>query len=588
MSETWAILASGPSMSQEIADAVKGIPAIAVSNTYELAPWAEVLVSNDRTWWVNNPKAMEFAGEKFCGLVIEAPKGVEKFSGAMSGSNSALLAMQVAVSKGAKRILLFGVDLAGSHYFGDHPAPLKNPTQHRFDVFQKQFAGFRPKDVEILNCSPESLLRAYPFADAKDFLPQPVPEEKDLDLVIEEAVASAVAAAVAELPKPKNGKDGDDGEDGGKGDTGPMGPMPDHQWDGTRLRFEEPDGTWGKYVDLKGAPGQSVGGGGGGGLSKLQALQLQTLLDIFGGWIATPPLVAIASLTADDLEVSGIATATGFYPGFPGGLPVDAQYEWDWGDGATSSTLEAVHTYAEPGTYLVSFRAKNHIGWSEPVQQEIEVTDAPPVDPFWEDVVLLLQGDALEDASGRHELVVSDGDVAVDNDMLVFDGASALRIDDNLADFQFGGSWTVEGQLIGVTAGASTAILVSNLTSNAGEWQIFTRGAAESFRGGFYAPAGAYVEPGTPPWVTDALVDWGVTYDAGTTTLRLYINGAKIGEAVGAGDYSPDVAPSLFIGRESAIVTKFLRGSLRLRITNGVARMTADTYTPPTWPVPTN
>lgn len=175
MIETWAVLASGPSMSKKVAESVRSLRVIAVSNTYELAPWAEVLVSNDRTWWINTPGSQSFAGEKFCGLAVEPPKGVEKFPGAMSGSNSALLALQVAVSKGAKRILLLGVDLKGSHYFGDHPAPLRNPSAQRFEVFKKQFAAYHPKGVEILNCSPASCLFAYPKTDLEACLRQPAP-----------------------------------------------------------------------------------------------------------------------------------------------------------------------------------------------------------------------------------------------------------------------------------------------------------------------------------------------------------------------------------------------------------------------------
>lgn len=38
------------------------------------------------------------------------------------------------------------------------------------------------------------------------------------------------------------------------GKPGPMGPMPDHQWDGTKLRFQKPSG-WGSFVDLQGPKG---------------------------------------------------------------------------------------------------------------------------------------------------------------------------------------------------------------------------------------------------------------------------------------------------------------------------------------------
>jgi len=36
---------------------------------------------------------------------------------------------------------------------------------------------------------------------------------------------------------------------------GPKGDEPAHQWSGTRLRFQKPDGTWGTYVDLRGPAG---------------------------------------------------------------------------------------------------------------------------------------------------------------------------------------------------------------------------------------------------------------------------------------------------------------------------------------------
>ena len=53
--------------------------------------------------------------------------------------------------------------------------------------------------------------------------------------------------------KGDKGDAGRDGRDGQKGDKGDKGDMPAHQWDGTRLRFERPDGTWGEWVELKGA-----------------------------------------------------------------------------------------------------------------------------------------------------------------------------------------------------------------------------------------------------------------------------------------------------------------------------------------------
>lgn len=371
-----------------------------------------------------------------------------------------------------------------------------------------------------------------------------------------------------------------------------MGPMPDHQWDGTKLRIQNPDGTWGPWVDLKGQPGIQgfSGGGGGGGLTKTQALQLQTLLDIFGGWISEVPAVTISSLTADLLVVTAVGEATGFYASIPGNLPVDAGYEWDWGDGSNSSMLEASHTYAEDGTYTVAFRAKNHIGWSDPVSQDITVSSEAPIepDPYWEQVVLLLQGDSLEDAKGRHILITHEGTVTSADGLLQFDGASSLRVDNNLDDFTFPGSFTIEGQIDGVSAGAATAVLLSVNTGLAGDWEIFTRGAS-NFNGGFYATSGDYLEPSSPAWITDSLHSFAYVYDADAKVSHLYLDGTQIGSNTNpANDYLPDVAASLFIGRENAVNEKRFKGGLTVRITNGVARYTGSTYTPPTWPLPTN
>jgi|DEB0MinimDraft_3_1074331.scaffolds.fasta_scaffold00273_9 hypothetical protein len=56
------------------------------------------------------------------------------------------------------------------------------------------------------------------------------------------------------------GEPGRDGLNGRDGVDGEMGPMPDHEIKGNSIRFQKPDGTWGKWVELG---GQSGGGGGG-------------------------------------------------------------------------------------------------------------------------------------------------------------------------------------------------------------------------------------------------------------------------------------------------------------------------------------
>lgn len=55
-------------------------------------------------------------------------------------------------------------------------------------------------------------------------------------------------------PKGGTGSIGPQGETGEKGD---VGPAPDHEWQGSKLRFKKPDGKWGKYTDLKGPKGDA-------------------------------------------------------------------------------------------------------------------------------------------------------------------------------------------------------------------------------------------------------------------------------------------------------------------------------------------
>lgn len=66
------------------------------------------------------------------------------------------------------------------------------------------------------------------------------------------------------------GRDGRDGRPGRDGEDGKPGDMPEHEWDGTKIRFELPDGDWGPWVDIRGpqgSAGQSFGPGEGGGMA---------------------------------------------------------------------------------------------------------------------------------------------------------------------------------------------------------------------------------------------------------------------------------------------------------------------------------
>ena len=66
--EKWLICASGPSISETDFAMVRRFTTwnvIAVNNTWELMPWADILYAGDIAWWDRyGGKARRFKGEK--------------------------------------------------------------------------------------------------------------------------------------------------------------------------------------------------------------------------------------------------------------------------------------------------------------------------------------------------------------------------------------------------------------------------------------------------------------------------------------------------------------------------------------------
>lgn len=187
--QTVAILASGPSMSQAVADQVRdvGIPAIAINTTFRLAPWATMLYAADPEWWQHpaHRGAHDFAGLKVScsnvkGVLLLRNTGKEGFdpdqSAIRTGGNSAYQALHIAIHAGAARILLCGLDMHGGrhHWHGEHPHGLKQTVEENYAEWIKRFnALIKPlaeRGIEVLNCTPGSALRCFPMADLAEAL----------------------------------------------------------------------------------------------------------------------------------------------------------------------------------------------------------------------------------------------------------------------------------------------------------------------------------------------------------------------------------------------------------------------------------
>lgn len=194
--ETIACLATGPSLTAEDVNYCRGrARVIAINDAHRLAPWADVLYSSDRRWWPHYKGVPGFTGMKYgigSGLKKRNPfrdlpeirvldntgyTGLELNPGGLrNGKNSGYAAVNLAVHLGATRILLLGYNMSaerGSHFFGDHPPGLTQPSG-LYPGFRRNFESLveplKALGVEVFNCTEHSSLSAFPMRALHDVL----------------------------------------------------------------------------------------------------------------------------------------------------------------------------------------------------------------------------------------------------------------------------------------------------------------------------------------------------------------------------------------------------------------------------------
>lgn len=193
--QTIAVLASGPSMSQEVCDLVHrtpGVQAIAINETWRLAPWATMLYAADPEWWTfhGNRALREFRGLKVScmpvnGVLQLRNSGTEGFdpdpSAVRTGGNSGYQALHIAAHAGAARVLLCGFDMRGGadHWHGRHPHPLKQTDDEQFARWIRRFGTLAPvlakRGVDVVNCTPGSALQCFRMGVLEDELARTEP-----------------------------------------------------------------------------------------------------------------------------------------------------------------------------------------------------------------------------------------------------------------------------------------------------------------------------------------------------------------------------------------------------------------------------
>lgn len=125
--KTVCIIGGGPSLKNYDISITKGEACIAVNNSYEIAPWSQVLHFADCSWWQWNGK--EVKASKFKGIITTATSDHESVNDPilkrlwrnrdywsddaryLYGWDSGTQAVNLAYHLGAVKIVLFGIDM---------------------------------------------------------------------------------------------------------------------------------------------------------------------------------------------------------------------------------------------------------------------------------------------------------------------------------------------------------------------------------------------------------------------------------------------------------------------------------------------
>ena len=184
--ETCVIVASGPTAKDVRLDKARGKARfIVINDSWQLAPWADVLYACDGNWWNKSKGAMEFQGLKLTidrRHTIDYDWGIKQvkcnkysddlfvdgFNRIGWGGNSGFGALNLAVQFRVKKILLVGYDMTvvnGAHWHDDHPMGMHNPTEKSVrrwkHCIDKVADKIKSVGVEVVNCSPVSTLANY-------------------------------------------------------------------------------------------------------------------------------------------------------------------------------------------------------------------------------------------------------------------------------------------------------------------------------------------------------------------------------------------------------------------------------------------
>lgn len=191
-------IGGGPSLTREQCEVVRrarergACRAIAINNSYQLAPWADICYFADARWWGWHKAREDFKAFGGVKCTIEntgaevddgaihmlrnaGERGLSSMPNAVcTGKNGGYQAVGIAIAAGATRIVLIGYDMKYSgertNWHSDHQ--VRVPEVWYRSNYAKHFNELSKMDigVEIINASIETSLMCFPRMSIEEAL----------------------------------------------------------------------------------------------------------------------------------------------------------------------------------------------------------------------------------------------------------------------------------------------------------------------------------------------------------------------------------------------------------------------------------